>query len=1486
MIKYINKNIAQLIVALGIFLTTINNINAQSCYGATAPQIDFPENGGFASRTITHNCSGGFFSLGSFPDWVTSANIVGTTLTVNVPENTDEERSGWVNILWNNGLSGRVKVTQDGTPPPPPPPPPSCTVTGFDNGDALDGSQQTITYTLVYSNCSGQTSYSFKELNENYEPVDLPYWVSVTQPNQTTINVTFLSNDTANERSVIIVGNDPNGVFPGINESFTQPCLARTWYADSDGDGFRNPDSIGEPDCNNRQGNWTTNPILDNCPNEYDGSNECHNALPDNPSDQNYIYTRTYQKNAADMQAEDGIDQNNFNFFTQSEAVIQSIVYFDGLGRPMQQVAIAQSAVDGANLGKKDIVTHIEYDNFGRQIREWLPFVEPNGEMGKFRTGDMKGATRDYYDDPNTYGDDFPSVSGIDVNPYSEKYFETSPLNRILKQAAPGEDWALAKDAQGSVVPDADDHAIEFGYLANSTDEVRLFLVNLDMGRDNPVLNLNAYYTANELYKTITRDENHSTVSGKLHTIEEFKNKQGQVVLKRTYADIDLNDDGTVQSNEKEIPHDTYYVYDDYGNLTYVIPPKVDTSNGVTTVERNELCYQYKYDHRNRLVEKKLPGKGWEHIVYNTLDQPVMTQDTVQRANNEWSYTKYDAFGRVVLAGILDLNVTRTQAQANVESAAAQYEERVGDVYTNNTYPSIFNSSGVPQIHVLNFYDDYNFPLFGYSLPTTVLGQTVAQNVKGLSTGGGILVLDGNDDKWIRWAKAYDEKGRVIAEGNINELLQTFIQIETKLDFVGRPEKVVTTHTKGANAPIVTVDNFEYDHVGRLLSQTQCIGDGTLGDTCPRDNGGGMGQIDVDLLLSGNITTDQVASNSIAVSPVTTISGDVTLRIEGSSGAEELIVYNKYDELGQLIAKKVGGIPGADYGATAGLQTVNYEYNVRGWLKQINNTASLGNDLFAFGINYNTVDHGGTPLFNGNISETKWRTANTDDSSLKHYRYSYDALNRITGAIDNTGRYNLADVTYDKMGNLETLKRLGWTSASPSLANNTGFGTMDDLVYTYDSGNKLTNVADNNASDTYGFVDANGSGTEYTYDVNGNMTSDANKGITSITYNHLNLPMSISINGNGNNGTISYIYDATGTKLRKTVGSSVTDYAGNFVYQNGQLQFFNHLEGYVTPDGQGSYDYVYNYKDHLGNVRLSFMDNNGTTEIVEENNYYPFGLEHKGYNDVVSPLGNSTAQRWKFGGKEYQEELGLEWYDVSARNYDPALGRWMNIDPLAEQMRRHSPYNYAFNNPIIFTDPDGMSPLLQIINLKGEIIYDDGTNDGDVNVALTFDSELSEGDQQLEITKDGKLVGDDGLLNFYVDSQIKQATPDADFGEVTVSTDADDKSETFATSIGGIQISDGKVVKTPTEEKTLDISIDRNKSEHTSLNNVYNLRSTLEHEEGHISQRGDTKVFNNSKEYTKYREEGAYKKQKQSPTFSKTTQKYKDEVNKQQKALK
>ncbi len=954
------------------------------------------------------------------------------------------------------------------------------------------------------------------------------------------------------------------------------------WYADIDGDGFGDASST-LASCTQPAGYVANN--TDGCPYEYGPTTGCDYTTV-SFSDENYVYSRAYQDG---MTSAAQIDRNS--------DVLETVVYYDGLGRPMQQLAIKGSPVG------KDIVTHVGYDNFGRAEKEWLPYMATTGTLGTYRTS-AEADTDSYY--LNNYG----SEMGTTPNPFSQKELEASPLSRVLKQAAPGEAWQLGNG-----------HEIEFEYSTNVANEVRKFSVTTSLvnGIYDPTLvdgSGTAYYNPGELYKNITKDENHSGM-GKLYTTEEFTDKQGRVVLKRTYAMV----------NSTETPHDTYYVYDNFGNLTYVLPPKVVTSNGVSAVERDELCYQYGYDGQNRLVKKRIPGKGWEYIVYNKMNQPIMTQDPVLNGQGKWLFTRYDALGRVAFTGIVNGGNRQTE-QTAANNASVQWAEQsttsttvdgIALYYNTNGYPTL---ASVVELHTINYYDGYNTTRDGLAKPTgQVLGQDQAVDVTGLPTAAKVRVLGTN--QWITSLTVYDKKGRAIWVENDNPYLGTTDIMKTQLDFAGKTKQQQTEHTKSGNATIATTDTFAYDHTGRLVLQEQTVGSHT-----------------------------------------------------------ETLFLNRYDNLGQLVTKDVGNTIGNP------LQTVDYTYNVRGWLKAINNPASLGNDLFAFGINYNTQSHGATPLFNGNIAETEWKTAN--DNTLRWYGYGYDALNRITGASGGpTTNYDVSNISYDPNGNIKTLVRQGPT------------GTMDNLTYAYynsEVSNQLLRVADATAN-VDGFTDGATQTTEYTYDANGNMLSDANKQINSIAYNHLNLPTSIGTTS----GNISYVYDAAGTKLEKSAGGSVTLYAGNYIYQNGALQFFSHAEGYASPNGQGGYDYVYQYKDHLGNIRLSYTDGDGNgsidpnAEIVEENNYYPFGLKHKGYNEVVSSYGNSVAQKWKFGGKEYQEEFDLNWYDVTARNYDPSLGRWMNLDPLAEQMRRHSPYNYAFDNPVYFIDPDGMAPRSSII---------------------------------------------------------------------------------------------------------------------------------------------------------------------------------------------
>ena len=407
------------------------------------------------------------------------------------------------------------------------------------------------------------------------------------------------------------------------------------------------------------------------------------------------------------------------------------------------------------------------------------------------------------------------------------------------------------------------------------------------------------------------------------------------------------------------------------------------------------------------------------------------------------------------------------------------------------------------------------------------------------------------------------------------------------------------------------------------------------------------------------------------------------------------------------------------------LQKVDYNYNIRGWLKGINDTNSLSGDLFSFKINYNTVENtisnAISPLYNGSIAETKWRTSS--DNVLRRYGYQYDHLNRLTNAIyqkpenavPETNSYN-ESLTYDKNGNVTSLQRNGECDDPVEVIQ------TDDLAYTYDSNNpnQLIKVVDS-TNNPKGFSDGATVSTDvdYQYDANGNMIRDKNKDIN-ISYNHLNLPLKITF---ASLNYIEYLYNAVGQKVKKVVKNgavtTTTDYLSGYQYVNNVLEFFPTAEGYVkntVVSGVNNYNYIYNYTDHLGNIRLSYTFDNATSslKIVEENNYYPFGLKHKNYNqDIRTYQGIESGEirvipaerlsyQYKYNGKEFQDELGLNMYDYGARNYDPALGRWMNVDPLAEKFPDQSPYSFVFNNPMRFVDPDGRAPFDWIKNSKGK----------------------------------------------------------------------------------------------------------------------------------------------------------------------------------------
>ncbi|MBW3518755.1 colicin D domain-containing protein [Flavobacterium sp. NKUCC04_CG] len=930
------------------------------------------------------------------------------------------------------------------------------------------------------------------------------------------------------------------------------------------------------------------------------------------------------------------------------------VVYFDGLGRPKQEVIAGSSSAAG------NIVTHIGYEvNLG-QTKTFLPFstqrAPPNGGIGgafgssnPVYVSDAEQATLNFYNTPKYQNT---------TNPYSEVVLEASPLKQVIKSAAPGNDWKISAAS--------DNRNIEYKNALNTTNQVKKFTATESIFVDNSTglieTNLvnSGYHAKNSLYWNTVKDESKGFY-------EEFKDAQGQVVLQRTRYMEPVNigpfaskgvDFGPVDEEHfllGTVLFYTYYVYDDFGNLRYVLPPLAAGKTDTETL--NKLCYQYKYDYKNRMVAKKLPGKDWEYLVYDKADRLIATGPVLSPFGDQstgWLFTKYDVFNRVVYSGFYTglptTAVGRKQFETELQNQAFDFEFRgerdelpisgIAMQYTNRCFPKT-----AVQILSVNYFDNYSFDTSLAQLPA-VEGVVVKTNVKGLPTGNwNRVITTANESLGELSYTLYDFKNRAVRTYLKNHL-GGFTQTDLQLNFRGLPISTTTTHTAtqaSADQPTVIKENFAYNHAEQLVSHTHQVG----------------------------------------------------------NGEAVVLTKNDYDNLRVLTSKEVGGLGGT--AITPPLQKVSFKYNIRGWLTEINDVHEDGvqasnNPLFSLKLNYNRFDTYSSPgsgpvlsltqkaMYNGNIAEQLWRS---NDGVLKSYNYNYDGLNRLKSAfyslpktINPITRAYDESLTYDKNGNILTLKRNGNTTANNVIE-------IDDLDYTYD-GNQLQKVTDatNNAE---GFKKGTHTGNDYAYDSFGNLIIDKNKGITQIKYNHLNLPTEITMTA----GKINYIYNAAGVKLQKKVvptngAVTTTDYLGAFQYENNQLQFFPTVEGYYNVQTN---KYVYQYKDHLGNVRLSYSDTNGdglitADEVLSENNYYPFGLQHQGDNPAVAQA-NPAAEKYKYNAKELQDELGLNFYDYGARNYDAALGRWFNVDPLAEQTME--PYSYVGNNPINFTDPTGMS---------------------------------------------------------------------------------------------------------------------------------------------------------------------------------------------------
>jgi hypothetical protein len=562
-------------------------------------------------------------------------------------------------------------------------------------------------------------------------------------------------------------------------------------------------------------------------------------------TNKNYIITYTPQV----------AETNELALPSQSKENCQKVIqYYDGLGRPLQGIQVA-----GTPLGK-DVIHPISYDQFGRESIKYLPYTDAVSD-GSYRTNAVN-VVYSQSDQYKFYHNGFSNTSAItlDDSAYARTVFEPSPLNRVMQQGAAGIAW---QPSAGKVL--AND------YLTNKANEVKLWKPATDT-----TFSQSSSYAASELYVTVLTDENQ-------HVTKEYKDKEGRVILKKSYTGAD-----SLQ---------TYYLYDDFGLLRYVLPPQASATTPTPTSLApgnalvKQLCYYYQYDARHRMIVKQLPGVDRVYMVYDGRDRLVATQDGNQRKTGEWLFTKYDAFNRPVMSGVFKpAETTREALQTAVNTyynplGVNWYAERSNESTLTNTtgyyltrsYPESVTESS---LRSLTYYDNYDtIPGLKKFVAVSDLGAMVNNiRVKGQVTATRVKVLDGGNT-WITTTNYYDDKYRVIQTVK-NNYINGEDRLTTRYDFVGKGMQTRLVHS-GLTGKQVD-KTFEYDHAGRLLKIFHSVDGAT---------------------------------------PV-------------------LMSYMKYNELGQLVDKKLHV---TDQVNDTYVQSIDYRYNIRGWLKSINNP-SLTND--------------------------------------------------------------------------------------------------------------------------------------------------------------------------------------------------------------------------------------------------------------------------------------------------------------------------------------------------------------------------------------------------------------------------------------------------------------------------------------------------------------------------------------------------------------
>jgi RHS repeat-associated protein len=787
--------------------------------------------------------------------------------------------------------------------------------------------------------------------------------------------------------------------------------------------------------------------------------------------------------------------------------------------------------------------------------------------------------------------------------------------------------------------------------------------------------------------------------------------------------------------------HYTLYYYDQSGNLVQTVPPAGvkplltsqlasvatarNANNGSQILPAHFMKTNYNHNSLNAVVYQKTPDAGVSRFFYDKLGRIALSQNAKQW--KPWlntqlaSYTYYDRLGRTVEVGEVQINWQNFITIKNTVSNYANWQiflsirprTEITKTFYDNPYFGIagkidiaFGANGQQNLRnrigtVAYFANNINLATDKYD-HATHYNYDIAGNVTDLLQDFGTNSDFGTDATNVSKQSKHIAYSFDLVSGKVNQVhYQKNYADQFLYKYAYNADNKLTAVFTSTNGLIWENDaRYKYYRHGPL-ARTELGTDGVQGtDYAYTLQGWIKGVNGKATMPSDDIGQDGTAANT------TTIGYQAQNRNTAPDVYSYWLGYNK-----------------EDYKAIAG------------------NTAYLGNAIQPLQTGaYHTTP---AELFNGNIRSMY---TNIQPFGGLGMHYKYDQLNRIkkqegfniiTNTPEANNAYSMA-LEYDPNGNIQKLLRNG-TAATPAMDslnyyyyNANGTTYRDDPTSPFAT-NKLAFATDY-TSNTINYTDDidNQPINNYSYDAIGNLIRDNKEGIPAIKWNLQNKITAV-VKGNGKNAF--YSYDALGNRIKKVVYNGanvpstqyyVRDAQGNTmaiyeVKNNNVIWAEQHLYGSsrlgiykpdinlaITPATLPALSTTsttrntteYELTNHLGNVLVTITDsrtnNNNTATLLNATDYYAFGMAmpDRKYNL------NNTKNRYGFNGKENDEETGTQ--DYGFRVYNPALGKFLSVDPLADEYAWNSTYSFAENDVIRSIDLDGKEKSIITIYTDGE----------------------------------------------------------------------------------------------------------------------------------------------------------------------------------------